>query len=129
MGILSHFWVKIFKGFLMKKRLKKKRHLGEYQELGFKIVVKHESVLSEEEIDMVHDFFMDLCEHNGCFLGWGITIHNESSFIIELGRRGDSLLSDFEDKRDILMYQINHFVIKKENIYFGEIKDLWYEEV
>ena len=56
----------------MKKRLRKKKHLGEFRQMGFSVDCRIRSGLSEEGFDRFIDHFMDhAIEANGLIFGGG----------------------------------------------------------
>lgn len=56
----------------MRKRLRKKRHLGEYRQLGFSLQCKFGSVLSPEAFDQFTDAFLaEAVERHGLIFGGG----------------------------------------------------------
>jgi uncharacterized protein YggL (DUF469 family) len=86
----------------MKKRLRKKKHLGEFQELGAEIVVR---LHAGTDFDAFLDKFLDAVEKNGLRCGGG-GMDRDLSVFVELGRRDeaeamrarlDGWLSDHED--------------------------------
>ncbi|MFP4035839.1 MAG: 50S ribosome-binding protein YggL [Desulfovermiculus sp.] len=67
----------------MKKRLRKKKSLGEFTEWGRQLVIRRNS---EEGFDDFLDAFIDeAIEANGCYCGGGGSA-DKLSFIVELGR-------------------------------------------
>ncbi len=55
----------------LKRRLRKKFHVGEFQELGFEIFVNLKSDLSEIKFDKFLDEFIDVIEENKLLFGGG----------------------------------------------------------
>lgn len=55
----------------LKRRLRKKYRVGEFQELGFQINVKFKPNLSEAESDKIYDDFIALIEANNLAFGGG----------------------------------------------------------
>lgn len=70
----------------MKKRLRKKKHFGEYTEWGRQLIV---TLKRKDELDMFLDAFIhEAVEANGCFCGGGGK-EDKLDLIIELGCRSD----------------------------------------
>lgn len=71
----------------MKKRLRKKKHCGEFSEWGRQIVIirKHDDGLDE----FLDAFIDEAIEANECYCGGGGT-DARLSFVVELGRRSDN---------------------------------------
>ena len=70
----------------MKKRLRKKKHLGEFTEWGRQLVIMRNR---EEGFDEFLDAFIEeAIESNGCYCGGGGN-GEKLGFVIELGRRPD----------------------------------------
>ncbi|MDZ7759650.1 MAG: 50S ribosome-binding protein YggL [Desulfovermiculus sp.] len=68
----------------MKKRMRKKKRLGEFTEWGRQLVISRNS---HEGFDEFLDAFIDeAIEANGCYCGGGGSA-DKLSFIVELGRR------------------------------------------
>jgi uncharacterized protein YggL (DUF469 family) len=56
----------------MKKRLRKKKHLGEFQEFGFEVSCRFNSELSDEQFEQFIDTFLqEAIESNGLSFGGG----------------------------------------------------------
>jgi len=71
----------------MKKRLQKKKHLGEFAEWGRQIVILRNR---KDGLDEFLDAFIDeAIEANGCYCGGGGSAE-KLSFVVELGRRSDN---------------------------------------
>lgn len=68
----------------MKKRLKKKKHIGEFKVFGVSLDIKRKTKF---DCDSFLDAFIDeAIEANNCFCGGGGQ-ENKLSFFIELGRK------------------------------------------
>jgi uncharacterized protein len=71
----------------MRKRLRKKKHVGEFAEWGRQIVIFRDC---KDGLDEFLDAFIDeAIEANGCYCGGGGNAE-KLSFVIELGRRSDN---------------------------------------
>lgn len=55
----------------LKRRLRKKFHVGEFQESGFEVFVNLKPDLSEIEFDKFYDEFIDVIEENKLLFGGG----------------------------------------------------------
>ena len=55
----------------MKKRLRKKLHVGEFREFGFSVSFQTEATLSTDERDSLLDAFIVMIEANGLQFGGG----------------------------------------------------------
>ena len=70
----------------MKKRLRKKKHRGEFTEWGRQILILRNQ---KDGLDEFLDAFIEeAIEANGCYCGGGATAE-KLSFVIELGQRSD----------------------------------------
>ncbi len=70
----------------MNKRLRKKKHYGEYTQWGRQLVITRDRT---EGFDAFLDAFLDdAVEANGCFCG-GCGKEDRLSVVVELGRRAD----------------------------------------
>ncbi len=70
----------------MKKRLRKKRHLGEFIEWGRQIIVTRSARDGFDEF--MDSFVVEAIEANGCYCGGGGN-GDTLDMVIELGRRSD----------------------------------------
>ncbi|RLD61709.1 MAG: hypothetical protein DRJ05_02015 [Bacteroidetes bacterium] len=74
----------------MKKRIRKKLHLGEFQEFGFEISFNLIPNLSDKQLDAFFDeFIMDAVEKNSLFFGGGGNKQEWEGFLA-LNRRGSA---------------------------------------
>jgi len=69
----------------MKKRLRKKKHLGEFTEWGRQLVIVRNR---KDGFDEFLDAFIEAIESNGCYCGGGGK-EDKSGVVVELGRRAD----------------------------------------
>ena len=67
----------------MKKRLRKKKHYGEFAEWGRRLVATRNTKSSAEAFQ--DDFILEAIENSGCFCGGSISDDNVD-VIVELGR-------------------------------------------
>ena len=70
----------------MKKRLRKKLHRGEFQELGFEVRVRFDAGLSEEAWFAFWDRMVDFVEARGLAFGGGGSLSDWSVFVDRPGR-------------------------------------------
>jgi uncharacterized protein len=71
----------------MRKRLRKKKHVGEFAQWGRQIVIFRDR---KDGLDEFLDAFIDeAIEANACYCGGGGNAE-KLSFVIELGRRSDN---------------------------------------
>jgi len=101
----------------MKKRLRKKKHRGEFTEWGRRLVIRRNQ---KDEFDEFLDDFISMMEANDCLCGGG---GDEDSLevIIELGRSADdrdakvkSITAWLEARPDVQSWKV------------GEEFDLWH---
>jgi uncharacterized protein YggL (DUF469 family) len=102
----------------MKKRLRKKKHVGEFATFGVPVAVK---LAAGTDFDSFLDAFLEeAIEANGCYFGGGGQKHRLSG-IIELGRK-----IDLSEER---LKKVSHWLSSNSNVanhIIGEIEDLWY---
>ncbi len=102
----------------MKKRLRKKKHVGEFAAFGVPVAVK---LADKTDFDSFLDAFLEeAIEANGCYFGGGGQ-KDRLSGIIELGRKIDLP----EERLD----RVSHWLRSNSNVakyIIGEINDLWY---
>lgn len=87
----------------MKKRIRKKKRMGEFVEYGFYIKASAPSLLGakDETIDKFNDEFICFAESNGCGIG-GIIGPNIDVFYSKIGR-GSCNENDREGVRKFLL--------------------------
>ncbi len=102
----------------MKKRLRKKKHLGEFKEIGVPIAIKRKN---EDEFDsFLDDFIVDAIERNECYFGGGGS-KKDLNGVIELGK--------ITDNRDARLEKIKSWLDKRDDIdkfVIGNEFDIWY---
>jgi uncharacterized protein YggL (DUF469 family) len=102
----------------MKKRLRKKKHVGEFAVFGVPVAIR---LVNGTDFDSFLDQFLEeAIEANGCYFGGGGQ-KDRLSGIIELGRKVD--LPEQRLKKISAWLDTNNNV---ENYLIGEIDDLWY---
>jgi uncharacterized protein YggL (DUF469 family) len=72
----------------MKKRLRKKKHQGEFSEWGRQLIIKRNRKDGFDEF--LDAFIEEAIESNGCYCGGGGQ-EDKLDVIVELGRRVDGL--------------------------------------
>ena len=103
----------------MKKRLRKKLHVGEFREYGFPVEFRMLPAPSTTEYDALIDEFIAMIEHNGlCFGGGG---RERWEGFVALDSRGSATAEHRQAVEDWLN---NHPQI--ENVAVGELVDAWY---
>lgn len=104
----------------MKKRLRKKKHVGEFQELGFEVEAELRPELGRDKVHAFTDRFIAIIEAQQLAFGGGIgtTI---SGFVTRFAR-GSATANDracviafFAADPDVVRHQI------------GDLRDAWYE--
>jgi uncharacterized protein YggL (DUF469 family) len=104
----------------MKKRLRKKLHLGEYRELCFRVAFRTPSRFSAVQGNRLLDRFIEMIEHNGLQFG-GRGGPHEWDGIVELCGRGSATDQHRETVRLWLDSQP-----EVSNIVVGELRDAWH---
>ena len=102
----------------MKKRLRKKKHLGEFVEWGVPVAIARKQ---KDDFDsFLDDFIEQAIEGNGCYFGGGGK-EDRLEGVIELGKTCDGpeerlkkIMSWLEARQDVQKYVI------------GKVVDLWY---
>ena len=104
----------------MKKRLRKKKHIGEFAEWGRELTVQRNT--KEGFDDFFFAFIDEAIEANGLTCGGGGS-EDSLSVIIELGARNDpqderieQVKKWLDDRQDVQDYKV------------GELVDVWYGE-
>jgi uncharacterized protein len=88
---LKNGWAKIKN---MKKRLRKKKHKGEFQEFGFQIYLDFKPNYSLMETELVFDEFIELIEKENLLFGGG---SSEGFITAKKGSVSDSNRTALED--------------------------------
>lgn len=108
----------------MKKRLRKKKHLGEFTEFGRQLVIyRNKKNGCDEFLDA---FIEEAIEANGCYCGGGGK-EDKLSFIVELGRRSDdpdarlNMITAWLDARsDVERWKVG----EEFDIWYGDFQDI-----
>ena len=104
----------------LKKRLRKKLHVGEFQQFGFQISAKFDPVLNELDSDRLYDEFIEQIEENGLSFGGGP--ENIQGFIASPERFGSRTVAQRE--------KIKNWLTGRREISdceVGNFKDAWYD--
>lgn len=76
----------------MKKRLRKKKRVGEFVEWGTLIRAQLD-LKSEQELDKFSDEFIEKVENLKCYCGGGISLDKGLDIVVELGKDKQKALS------------------------------------
>ncbi len=110
----------------MKKRLRKKRHLGEFQEIGFEVSFTFEpGATIEEDNDLLFAFLDYAIEDNGLLFGGGGRDGSWSGVAYADGPPGTR--TSPEQRGAVLEWLNRHPRMK--TIRAGEFFDLWHDEL
>lgn len=99
----------------MKKRLKKKRHIGNFAEYGFKISFKSDSI----RIDGIDDFIDQLGKYD---FGGGWSSEKQTDVILYLGMKNKPL---YKEKLEYYSKITEEYFTKLNISYEVSIIDLW----
>ena len=101
----------------LKRRLRKKFHVGEFQELGFEIFANLKSDLSEKEFDKFYDEFIDVIEENKLLFGGGGGLEDSKGFISSAKKFASPTVEDreqikiwLEKREEVVDYKVGDFV-------------------
>lgn len=107
----------------MKKRLRKKKHIGEFQQLGFNVKFDLDVVWSNKGdqlwMDFLLDEIIDLAESRKLLIGGGLCPKG-SSFYVTSEKR-----SATDEDREALREWLSD-VDGVENVQVFELSDAWY---
>ena len=104
----------------MKKRLRKKKHLGEFTEWGRQLVIMRNRKDGFDEF--LDAFIEDAIELNRCYCGGGGK-ENKLDVVVELGRRSD--------EPDARLKRITAWLDSRSDVEswrVGEEFDIWHED-
>ncbi len=104
----------------LKKRLRKKYHLNEFQKLGFEVLVNFKKEMDETRFDRFRHRFIGEIESHGLVCGGGGDYNVWQAFVTSAKK--------FESPKNIEKEKIktwlqNHSGIESFNV--GEFKDAW----
>ncbi len=103
----------------MKKRLRKKLHVGEFQEMGFEVRFTLARRLTEPELDGFWDAFIDAIEGKGLACG-GAVGPRWDLFVVRAGRAS----ATEEDRQAVMSWLGSHREVSEP--YVGQLVDAWY---
>ncbi|TWU09778.1 50S ribosome-binding protein YggL [Allorhodopirellula heiligendammensis] len=103
----------------MRKRLRKKRRLGEFREDCFELTFEMSPTLNDDESDCLTDAFIDMIESNGLQFGGGG--NDRWSGIVQGPYRGSATESD---RQTVLTWLNQHLDVL--NSQAGPLRDAWY---
>lgn len=108
----------------MKKRLRKKLHLGEFREYGLELDLTITNLKTEDEMDLLLDRFIeDFVEANGLYCGGGMNLKDKTlGFVIEVGRSKEKVFDIYHQLID--WFKANQYDVAGTY----HIVDLWYPE-
>lgn len=104
----------------MKKRLRKKRHLGEFQEFGFEVQWRCETAMSEAECEQFWTEWITFVEARGLTFGGGNDMEKGSGFVCRAGR-GSATEQNRADVSDWFRAWANGVQVQ-----IGPLEDAWY---
>lgn len=104
---------------MMKKRLRKKKHRGEFAEFGRQLLIRKNA--PQDQDAFISWFIQDVIEDNGCACG-GSILPESVDVIVELGRRSENP----EEKKNSILRSLNEHP-DIVSVQFGEEFDLWYQ--
>jgi uncharacterized protein YggL (DUF469 family) len=103
----------------MKKRLRKKKHIGEFKELGFLLEAKL-NLQTDEELDRFNDEFLDYIEKENMHIGGGMGMDDLSLYVCT----GVVNTGNAEARENLISWMDKHENVTEVNA--GELKDAYY---
>jgi uncharacterized protein YggL (DUF469 family) len=101
----------------LKRRLRKKFHVGEFQELGFDVFVNLKSYLGETEFDTFYDEFIGVIEENKLSFGGGGGLEDVKGFVCSPEKFASPTIEDreqikiwLERREEVADYKLGDFV-------------------
>ena len=105
----------------MRKRLRKKRHLGEFREFGFQVrIVWLDHLTEEQEWDAIFSFTLEAVEGNGLYAGGGGRRGHWRVFATSAKRPG----ATEEQRRAVERWLSQCPAVKEFTV--GPLVDAWY---
>lgn len=108
----------------MKKRLRKKKHYGEFAEYGRQLIITR--VRKDGIDDFIDSFLEDAIEANSCFYA-GCVNDVRLDFIVELGTRSDypeskinKIKTWLKSRPDVLSWTIS----QEFDLWYGDVENL-----
>jgi len=105
----------------LKRRLRKKYHLAEFQELGFEISTELKLNLSDEEFDKFLDEFIDKIENYKLLFGGSGNVETWKGFVTAAAK--------YVSPTDKQKVEISEWLDNRpeiSNVTVGEFRDAWY---
>lgn len=103
----------------MRQRLRKKKRVGEFRELGFAVAFRLQPTLDEAGVDAFFDDFIDVVEKHNLGFGGGGKIEWQG-YVTRMGRGSTS---------DVDRQALNAFFEQDPRVQvatFGPLTDAWY---
>ncbi len=123
---ITHFnrWLRILKydridEHIMKKRLRKKKRIGEFQEFCFRLILNFKKDSIDEPCEFIDSFVEEAIEKNGLQTGGGCT-KEECDLIVERWRGS----ATEDDRKLVEAWIVENPLI--ERYYIGPLYDAWY---
>ncbi len=104
----------------LKKRLRKKFHLSEFQEFGFEVLINFKKGMDEVQFDKFWHGFIGEIEHHGLVCGGGGDYNTWQVFVTSERKFASPTISDKESIRSWLE---NYSEV--ENYEVGDLLDAW----
>ncbi len=108
---------------MIKKRLRKKKHYGEFAEYGRQLIITRNR--KDGIDDFIDSFLEDAIEANGCFCA-GCVNDDRLDFIVELGTRSDYPKSKMKKITTWLDARpdVKSWTISREfDLWYGDVED------
>jgi uncharacterized protein len=106
----------------LKKRVSKKLHTGEFQELGFRVLVRmNEALTSEARETLLDEFILQAIETNGLLFGGGSDERELRGFVTRAGRGS----ATHAHRAAVEAWLTNRLEVIEVEI--GNLVDAWYE--
>lgn len=106
------------------KRLRKKLHVGEFQEFGFSVSFNLSENLDREALNSFTDQFLaQAIENNGLLFGGGIG----NGFVTALNRQGKGSSASEEHRILVRNWLAAHPLVTEVQI--GELLDAWWNDL
>jgi uncharacterized protein YggL (DUF469 family) len=107
----------------MKKRLRKKRHLGEFREDGFSVSfhLAGDALSQDEQLDFLDSIITEAIEPNGLDCGGGGGNGSEWYFFITRSGRGSTMEAD---RTAVLKWLEGQAIVR--DISVGPLVDAWW---
>lgn len=107
----------------MKKRQRKKLHLKEFQELGFKLIITYIEGLNKRTLNEQLDWLICEAEKKDLVISGGITELERTGEFFIMRHKGTCTEKDREDITQTL--SINKVIVSS---WVGRLRDSWYPQ-